>query len=90
MEVFVISVGIKELKARLSNYVALAKEGQEIIITDHGKDVALIVPLSKERRAIKSLITEGKANWSGGKPKGLQGIRIKGKALSKTVIEDRR
>ncbi|HMK66531.1 MAG TPA: type II toxin-antitoxin system prevent-host-death family antitoxin [Thermodesulfobacteriota bacterium] len=85
-----ISVGIKELKARLSNYVSQAKEGQEIVITDHGKDVALIVPLSRERQAIKSLMVEGKANWSGGKPKGLQGIRIKGKALSKTVIEDRR
>jgi prevent-host-death family protein len=86
----VISVGIKELKAKLSRYVAQAKEGQEIIITEHGKDVALMIPLSRERRLVKSLMTEGKANWSGGKPKGTAGIRIKGKALSKTVIEDRR
>jgi prevent-host-death family protein len=85
-----ISVGIKELKARLSSYVAQAKEGQEIVITEHGKDVALIIPLSQERQAVKSLMAEGKADWLGGKPKGLRGIRIKGKALSKTVIEDRR
>lgn len=85
-----ISVGVKELKGKLSSYIAQAKDGQEIVITDHGKDVALMIPLSKERRAVKSLMDEGKAKWSGGKPKGMAGIRIKGKALSKTVAEDRR
>jgi prevent-host-death family protein len=89
-EAFMISVGVKELKAKLSSYIAYAREGQEIIITDHGKDVALIVPLSKERRAVNSLMAGGRAKWSGGKPKGMAGIRIKGKPLSKTVIEDRR
>jgi prevent-host-death family protein len=36
----VISVGIKELKAKVGRYIAQAKEGQEIIITEHDKDVA--------------------------------------------------
>ncbi|MBI3592970.1 MAG: type II toxin-antitoxin system prevent-host-death family antitoxin [Nitrospirae bacterium] len=85
-----ISVGVKELKAKLSSYIAQAREGEEIVITDHGKDVALMIPLSKERKAVKSLMDEGKAKWSGEKPKGVRGIRIKGKALSKTVLEDRR
>ena len=85
-----ISVGVKELKAKLSSFVARAREGEEIVITDHGKDVALIMPLSRERRAVKSLMDQGKAHWAGGKPEGTAGIPIKGKALSKTVIEDRR
>ncbi|MBA4394204.1 MAG: type II toxin-antitoxin system prevent-host-death family antitoxin [Desulfobacca sp.] len=85
-----ISVGVKELKAKLSSYIAQASEGQEIVITDHGKDMALMIPLSRERRAVKSLIDDGRAKWSGGKPKGIDGVRIKGKALSKTVIEERR
>ena len=85
-----ISVGVKELKAKLSSYIAQAREGQEIMITDHGKDVALMVPLSRERRKVTSLLAEGKARWSGGKPKGLEGIRIKGRSLSNTVINDRR
>ena len=29
-----ISVGVKELKTKLSNYIALASKGQEIVITD--------------------------------------------------------
>ncbi len=85
-----ISVGVKELKGKLSSYIAQAKEGQEIVITEHGKDVALMIPLSRERRAVKSLMDEGRAKWSGGKPKGMPGIKIKGKALSKTVTEGRR
>ena len=85
-----ISVGVKELKGKLSSYIAQAREGQEIVITDHGKEVALMIPLSKERRAVKFLMEVGRAKWSGGKPKGVTGIRIKGKALSKTVLEDRR
>jgi prevent-host-death family protein len=85
-----ISVGVKELKSGLSRFIARARAGEEIVITDHGKDVALMVPLSRERQAVKSLIRKGKATWSGGKPAGLGGVRIKGKALSKTVVEDRR
>jgi prevent-host-death family protein len=85
-----ISVGVKELKAKLSSFVARAREGEEIVITDHGKDVALIMPLSRERRVVKSLMEKGKVKWAGGKPGGTAGIRIRGKALSKTVTEDRR
>jgi len=85
-----ISVGIKELKSKLSSYITQAKEGQVIVITDHGKDVALMIPLSMERLAVKSLMDEGRAKWAGGKPKGVAGIRIKGKSLSDTVLEERR
>lgn len=85
-----ISVGIKELKARLSSYVDKVRHGEEVVITEHGKDVALVIPISRERKAVKSLLESGRAKWSGGKPAGVEGIRIKGKALSKTVLEERR
>lgn len=85
-----ISVGIKELKARLSSYVDKVRHGEEVVITEHGKDVALVIPISRERKAVKSLLEAGRAKWSGGKPAGVEGIRIKGKSLSKTVLEERR
>jgi len=90
MEAIMISVGIKELKTRLSSYVDRVRHGEEVVITEHGKEVALVIPISRERRAIKSLIDSGKAKWTGGKPEGLEHVRIKGKALSKTVLEERR
>lgn len=85
-----ISVGIKELKAKLSNYVDKVRHGEEVVITEHGKEVALVLPISKERKAIKSLMDSGKAKWSGGKPEGMEKIRIKGKPLSKTILDERR
>ena len=32
-----ITVGIKELKTRLSSYVAKVRNGEEVVITDHGQ-----------------------------------------------------
>jgi hypothetical protein len=36
-----------------------------------------------------SLIESGKAHWSGGKPRGLTGIKIKGGPLSETILGER-
>jgi len=85
-----VSVGIRELKAKLSSYVDKVCHGEKVVITEHGKEVALIIPISSERTTVKSLITKGKAKWSGDKPEGLKGIKIKGKSLSSTVLEERR
>jgi len=85
-----ISVGIKELKTKLSSYVDKVRHGEEVVITEHGKEVALVIPISRERKVLKSLIDSGKAKWSGGKPEGLDNVKIKGKALAKTVLEARR
>jgi prevent-host-death family protein len=39
------SVGVADLKARLSRYLAFVKHGQEIVVTERGLPVAKIVPL---------------------------------------------
>ena len=85
-----ITVGIKELKTRLSSYVAKVRDGEEVVITDHGKEVALVVPITPERRAVKALAESGRASWSGGKPHGVTGIMVAGPSLSETVLEERR
>ncbi|MHB8881650.1 MAG: type II toxin-antitoxin system Phd/YefM family antitoxin [Thermodesulfovibrionales bacterium] len=84
-----ITVGIRELKAKLSSYIDKAKNGQQIVITDHGIEVAVINAVTIERRAIMSLVKEGDAHWSGGRPRGLDGIKIAGKAISETILEER-
>ena len=85
-----ISVGIKELKEKLSLYVNKVRQGGEIIVTDRGKEIAMLIPVSRERGALKHLAESGKASWTGGKPAGLKGIKAKGKPLAKTILEDRR
>ena len=83
-------VGIKELKDKLSGYVDKVRHGEEIVVTDRGKEIAMVIPISREREAVKGLSDAGKVRWSGGKPAGLKGVKVKGKSLSRTVLEGRR
>lgn len=85
-----ISVGIKELKERLSLYVDKVRQGGKIIVTDRGKEIAMVVPISRERSAVKHLVESGRAAWAGGKPGGVKGIKAKGKPLAQSILEDRR
>ena len=83
------NVGLRELKIHLSQYVAKARAGKKIVITDRGKEVAELTPLSPERKAAMKLAKHGKLKWSGGKPWGLSGVSVRGKPFSETVLEDR-
>jgi prevent-host-death family protein len=85
-----IAVGIRELKMRLSEYVRRAARGEEIAVTVRGREVAFLVPVTRERRALKRLVDDGRARMPVGKPRGAHGLSVKGKTLSDTVIEDRR
>jgi prevent-host-death family protein len=85
-----ISVGIKELKEKLSGYMDKVRHGEEVVVTDRGREIALLTPISRERGAVKELVEKGKVMWAGGKPAGLRGIKLKGKPLSKTILEERR
>jgi len=85
-----IAVGIRELKARLSSYIGIARGGEEVVVTARGQEVAIIIPVTKERLALRRLSEGGEARMPKGKPKGARGVRIKGKPLADTVIESRR
>lgn len=56
--VVTMDVGIRELKAHLSEYLAKVDEGQTIRITDRGHPRALLVPVAQES-AIQRGIREG-------------------------------
>ena len=82
-------VGIRELKAKLSSYIDRVRSGERIIITEHGEEVGIMIPISAERRKVMSLVKSGIVQWSGDKPKGLTGVRVKRKPLSETILEER-
>lgn len=87
------TVGIRELKRNLSEYLRSVKAGEKVVITDRKKEIAVIVPFSKadDQGKILQLIREGVADWSGEKPRGMSArIRSKGKSVSEAVLEDRR
>ena len=42
-----VEVGVRELKDNLSRYLARVKVGEEVVVTEHGRPVALLVPRSR-------------------------------------------
>ncbi|MEM7353450.1 MAG: type II toxin-antitoxin system prevent-host-death family antitoxin [Acidobacteriota bacterium] len=84
------TVGLRHLKSHLSEYVNRSRDGERIVITDRGREIAELVPLSPERKAMIALRAEGRVSWDGGKPKGLKGISVRGKPVADTILEDRR
>ncbi len=88
-------VGIRELKAHLSEYLKRVKKGEAIAVSEHGQRVALLTPSgngeSERRSGFWELVRRGIADWNGGHPdfKNRKLIKIKGKPLSQTVIEMR-
>jgi len=53
---------VGELKARLSEYLRLVKAGQEVLVTERGRPMARIVPVSGEARVssrMQRLVAEG-------------------------------
>jgi prevent-host-death family protein len=84
------TVSVKELKAHLSEYLRKAAAGERIAVTRRGTEIAQLGPLAETRRALQDLREKGRIRWSGGKPKGLQGVTPRGAAISKTISEDRR
>lgn len=47
---FMLSIGIRNLRNSLSRYLNLVKEGEQIIITDHNKVIARIIPAGEDDR----------------------------------------
>jgi prevent-host-death family protein len=53
-----MDVGVRELKAKLSEYLGAAAAGQEVVVTDRGRPVARIVPYGTTSK-IERGIAEG-------------------------------
>jgi prevent-host-death family protein len=57
--VVVEKIGIRELRQRASEWVAKAKAGKVILITDRGQPVARLMPLMQNENARNTLIDDG-------------------------------
>ncbi len=84
------TVGMRTLKAQLSYYVSKAKAGETVIVTEYGKEVAELSPISRERLAIGQLAKKNRLQWSGNKPKGHSEIVVEDEDVSTTILDDRR
>jgi prevent-host-death family protein len=89
-------VGLRELKARLSDYVARAGRGEVVIVTNRNKPIAQLAPIEAGNSTLQELwrlAAAGTIQWSGGKPEGVDphtATKISGTpTLSDLVVEER-
>ena len=86
------TVGIRELKARLSRYVQQAKSGTSVVITERGKPVARIVPVGRSLEdRMEDLVQAGLITWSGKKLSRIAPVaRTQGQqTVADLLLEDR-
>jgi prevent-host-death family protein len=84
----VIAVG--QLRKRLGEYLERAHEGEHLIITDRGREIAQLVPVGESKKSTLRLREPGTVAWSGRKPAGLRGVVARGEPLADTVLRERR
>jgi prevent-host-death family protein len=87
------TVGVRELKNRLSEFLRQVADGRRITVTDRGRPVAVLAPPTErpEDEKLLAMVREGLAKWGGGKPPSpRRRVRLRGKPISETVIEGRR
>jgi prevent-host-death family protein len=91
------TVGVKELKDRLSQYLRHTKLGEEVIVTERGTPIALIQPIKSADKAaslearLARLAARGTVTLPTQKPlKRVRLVKVSGKPISKAIVDDRR
>ncbi len=89
------AVGIKELKNRLTHYLRRTKQGEDIVVTERGKPIAIIQrigaikPTGREVR-LAQLAAQGVVILPSRKPSiSIRPVRHTGPPLSHTILEER-
>src|SRR5207245_2643547 len=70
-----VAVGIRELKASLSSYVARVKKGETLTVTEHGAPVARLIPAGVPA-GLEDLVARGRVSWPAA-PAEFRGPRVR-------------
>lgn len=90
-------VGVEEFKNQLGRYLRRVKHGEEFVLTEQGKPIALIRPVQAAAPAmgldarLAKLAAQGLVTLPTRKPlKMVRKVQVSGRPISRTVLEDRR
>ena len=91
------TVGVKELKNRLTQYLRRTKQGEEVVVTERGKPIAVNQPIQSAapvmslHARLAKLAAQGLVSLPTRKPlKKVRAVRVSGPPISRTILEDRR
>lgn len=89
-------LGLREANQRFSRAIKAVRGGKEVVLTERGRPIAVIKPLKAENAqnaAVQAMAADGlitQAARKGPMPAPRwRPVKVKGKPLSQTIIEDR-
>jgi prevent-host-death family protein len=72
-----ITVGVRDLKARLSEYLRQVKQGHTVVITEHGRPVGRLLPADQSlEERLKFLRDAGGVAWNGRKLEPIRPVAV--------------
>ncbi len=90
------TVGVRELKNRLTHFLRRTRDGEEVVITERGRPIAVIQPIHGVREVVTleaklaQLAAQGLLTLPSGSPKArLRRARVRGRPVAETILEDR-
>ena len=84
-----MEAGVRELRDRLSHYLNVVRDGQEVTVTDHGKAVARQVPLDQPR-ALDRLVAEGLVTPAPAPKRSRTPLRVTAKGTVSDLVTEQR
>ena len=89
-------LGLREANQRFSKAMKAVRSGKEVVLTERGRPIAVIKPIKEEdaeQAALQAMADEGLITLPSRKgpmpaPRW-RPVKVKGKPLSQTVVEDR-
>ena len=91
------TVGVKELKNRLTEYLRRTKNGEEIVVTERGKPIAILQSIHSVEGAqtlearLAKLAAQGRLTLpSKNLRTRVRTVKVTGAPLSRTIVEGRR
>jgi len=91
------AVGVKELKNRLTYYLRRTKAGEEVMVTERGKPIALLQPIQTATNVrsldsrLAQLAAQGFLSTPQRQPlKRVRRVKVGGPPLSTVILDDRR
>ncbi len=91
------TVGVRDLKNRLTHYLGRAKRGEEVVVTERGRPIAILAsigsiekPQSRQAQLAKLAASGLVILPTGERLKRVRRVRVSGRPISRTIVEDRR
>jgi len=89
-------LGLREANQRFSKAIRAVRAGEEVVLTERGRTIAVIKPLTNEQgedAALRAMADAGLLTLAAKRrpmpaPRW-RPVKVKGKPLSQTVLEDR-